>query len=490
MTMNVLIGLDIGTTNVKAAAYNQDGALLAESSATYPTHYPEPGWAEQDPLDWETSASVVLTELVAQLGDNGVQIAALGISAHAPGLIPVDDRGQTLLKRIPIWQDERSFKQGHRLLKEIGAEWVGLGMPFAAFGPKLRWFTETHPDLAQKTAYALGVKAYLLHWLTREYATDPSSEPGRSSVWERLCCASSWSIEKLVPVRRETKIIGELRDDLARDFGIPHPVPVIIGLNDGASATLGNGAAHPGEAVITLGTNGVIFVVSDQPIPSDIRLRDAIFCWPFIQDRWIIGGQTKSGAASLQWFMGWIQPGSPDNLEYSQLLEESAEVPAGSRGVTFLPYLIGKGTPRDDPLATGSFIGLSLLTRRRELARAVLEGVAFTLRDAMQALSVNNVYVEKMMITGGGARSELWRQILANVLNRPLHYCDGDSCLGAAMLAAVGIRIYPDVDIALENMKPETIEIHPQTQAVETYERLYHAFEKKRDVLFDINNRM
>lgn len=490
MNDNLFIGLDIGTTNVKAAAFLENGEIRAAASTAYPTYYPYPGWAEQAPAEWKAAIVTAISNLAYQLGKRKKQVVALGLSVHAPGFVPVDKNGKQLLERVPIWQDERSFEQGQRLLDEIGSDWVGLGMPFAAFGAKLRWFIETHPDLARNTFYAMGIKAYISHWMTGEYATDPSSEPGRTNIWLRLCDACDLSIERLVPERVATAIVGDLRAELAQQFAFDEPVPIVMGLNDGASATLGNGAAHTGEAVITLGTNGVIFVVSDQPIPSDIRLRDAIFCWPFINDRWIIGGQTKSGAASLQWFMGWTQPGFPDNLEFSQLLEESAEVPAGSRGVTFLPYLMGKGTPRDDPSATGAFTGLSLQTRRRELARAVLEGVAFTLRDAMQALSANKVYVENIMITGGGARSVLWRQILANVLNRPLHYSDGDSCLGAAMLAAVGIGNFPDVDTALESMKPETSECHPQNQAVEQYERLYHTFEKKRDVLFDINNRM
>ncbi len=486
MSKHILLGLDIGTTNVKVAAFNPDGDLLVETSVAYPTYYPHPGWSEQDPKDWEAAAMEALSQLVTRLGKNKGDISALGLCAHAPGLIPVDASGHSLLERIPIWQDERSFEHGRRLLKEIGAEWVGLGMPFAAFGAKLRWFTDTHPDLAQTAARAVGVKAFLLHWLTGEYATDRSSEPGRSKNWERMCSACAWSIDKLVPVCEESEVIANLREDLAQQLGLKHPVPVINGLNDGASATLGNGAARVGDAVITLGTNGVIFLVTDQPVAPEVRLQDAIFYWPYLEGRWIVGGQTKSGAASLQWYLGWEQSGPLRDSDYTRILDESTDAPLGSRGVTFLPYLMGKGTPGDDPSATGAFLGLSLQTVRGDLTRAVLEGVAFTLRDAMNALSRHGASVEKMMITGGGARSELWRQIVADVLNQPIHHSIGDSCLGAAMLAAVGIGLHEDVDAAVEKMKPQTTEVDPLPQNVEIYEVLYQEFRRRRDIVFEL----
>jgi xylulokinase len=483
----LLVGLDIGTTNVKAAAFLDNGELQAEASASYPTYYPQAGWAEQDPRDWEAASATALTELCARLGEEVKKVVALGMSAHAPGFIPINTEGNSILERIPIWLDERSLIQGQNLLEEIGPEWVGLGMPFAAFGAKLRWFTETHPNLAKKTAYALGVKAYLSHWLTGEYATDPSSEPGRSGEWERLCGACHWSIEKLAPVRPETDTVGMLREDLAQKFGFVHSLPIVLGLNDGASATLGNGVFHPGEGVITLGTNGVIFLVTDQPLEPEIRLRDAIFCWPYLQKSWIVGGQTKSGAASLRWFLGWMRSEASGDLEYQRALNESADVPVGCRGVMFFPYLMGKGTPGDDPSLTGGFLGFSLQTGRATLTRAVLEGVAFTLRDAIMALSRQQMPIGTLMVTGGGARSALWRQILADVLDHPLQYSIGDSCLGAAMLAAVGINLYADIEAAIEEMKPENITVVPQPQDVEIYSRLYREFTKKRNILFELN---
>jgi xylulokinase len=359
-------------------------------------------------------------------------------------------------------------------------------MPFASFGAKLRWFTNTYPHLARETTYAIGVKAYMAHWLTGTFATDPSSEPGRLPDWEDLCKACAWSVQKFVPVRAEMDILGNLREELAGQFGLRSPIPVVIGLNDGASATLGSGASRAREGVITLGTNGVIFLVTDQTVPADIRLRDAIFSWPFIQGRWIAGGQTKSGAASLQWYLNWTQLRAPQEKEFFRLLEECVDVPIGSRGITFLPYLMGKGTPGDSPLVTGGFLGLSLQTGRADLGRAVLEGVAFSLRDAMHALAHHGAIGEKLMVTGGGAKSPLWCQIVADVLNQTLFVTEGDSCLGAAMLAAAGIGLYEGIDAAMEGMIPASTAIQPQLEDVNLYVDFYEQFRRRRDLLFEL----
>jgi xylulokinase len=487
MNASLFLGLDIGTTNVKAAAFLENGEVQAEASVPYPTYYPYPGWAEQAPDDWKGAITAAISEVTRRLAVNKEQVVAMGLSAHAPGFVPVDPSGNLLLERVPIWSDERSLENGQRLLDETGPEWIGLGMPFASFGAKLRWYTDSRPEQGKQAAYVMGVKAYIAHWLCGEYATDPSSEPGRGEQWERLCDACNWPLEKLVPLRSATDVVGELRTELVKQFQLEKPIPIVLGLNDGASATLGNAAVQAGEGVIVLGTNGVIFLVADQAVTPDVRLKDAIFCWPYLRDRWVIGGQTKSGAVSLQWYLGWSQPGVPDDRMYSKMLEECAEVPAGSRGVSFLPYLMGMGTPNDDPSATSAILGLSLQSGRAALGRAVLEGVAFSLRDTTQALLRHNLSIGKLMVTGGGARSELWRQIVADVLDRPLRHSEGDSCLGAAMLAAVGIAHYADVDSALEHMRPEVHVLHPQPEAVKAYRQLYGAFEKQRDVLLTIH---
>lgn len=484
MTGPITLGLDVGTTNVKAAGFLEDGRVVAAASQSYPTYYPQRGWAEQRPADWEAAITTTLRELLTELGADAGRIVALGLSAHAPGLVPVDASGAPLLERIPIWQDERSRDQGERLLEEVGPDWVGLGMPFAAFAAKLKWFAETYPELARETQHALGIKAYLAGWLTGRHATDPSSEPGRIERWRRVCRACGWSLDQLPPVLPASEVVGELREELAREIGFRRPVPVVMGLNDGASATLGDGALQPGEAVITLATNGVIFLVSDRPISAETRLRHTLFCWPYVGPRWIIGGQTKAGAGCLQWLHGLFRDATGETFDIDRMLRECAEAPPGDNRVLFFPYLMGRGTPADDPSATGAFLGLTMRTNRADLTRAVLEGVAFSLREILNTFTGRGIEVSALSLTGGGARSELWRQITADVLQRPLRLSAGDSCLGAAMLASTGIGLHPTVEAAVERMQQETRTVHPHPESTGRYERIFREYLEKGDALY------
>lgn len=483
MASPLFIGLDIGTSTVKAAAFRADGQRLAEAQAAYPTYHPQLGWAEQDPADWQAAITSALKSLAAALGPLAQQVAALGLSSHAPGLIPVDARGAALMQRIPIWQDERSTQHARSLLQAIGPGWVGLGMPFAAFAAKLLWFTQTHPSVARQAAFALGVKAYVLGWLTGRGATDPSSEPGNDPSWQPMCSACGWSLDRLAPVMPATQAAGGLRPPLAAMVGLEAGLPVVVGMNDGASATLGNGAILAGQGVITLGTNGVIYLVCDAPVAAPLRLEHAIFCWPFIEGRHIAGGQNKAGAASLQWLAGVLGEKPADATGIDSLLQASAGRPPGSRGVVFLPFLSGQGTPRDNPSATGGFVGLTLATERADLITAVLEGVAYSLRDVLEALAGLMPVGHELGITGGGARSPQWRQMVADVLNRPLLHSEGDSCLGAAMLAAVGVGMYAAPAEACRAMQRESTPVLPRPRAVEDYELLYTEYGRQRDAL-------
>lgn len=481
MDNSLFLGLDIGTTHVKAAAYRSDGAARAEALRAYPTYYPQAGWAEQSPGDWQQAVAACLKELLLKLGGDADHIEALGLSSHAPTLIPVNSAGVPLLERVPIWQDERAVAQARRLLKEIGPDWVGLGMPFASFAAKLRWFAEAHPALASDTAYVLGIKTYLAQWLTGHRATDPSSEPGNAPEWQAMCRACGWSLDRLPPVISSSAVVGELGDGLVEELGFKRCIPVVIGLNDGGSAVLGNGAFQAGEGVLTLSTNGVAFLVAEEPVAASERLQRAVFCWPYLDGRWVIGGQTKSGAASLQWLYKVLYTGAAGGDEIDMVLADCATSPPGSRGVMFFPYLMGQGTPRDNPAARGAFTGLMMSTDRADLARSVLEGVAFSLREVLEELDRHIPSVGRLNITGGGAQSKLWRQIVADVLNRPLGYSHTDSCLGAAMLAAVGAGEYLDAGAACGGMMRAPEETTPQSDAVDAYQHLYAEFCQHRD---------
>ncbi|MCC7359287.1 MAG: hypothetical protein IT317_07415 [Anaerolineales bacterium] len=484
MGQPILVGLDLGTSQVKAAAFAPDGTRLGKATAPYPTDYPQPGWAEQAPADWRQACARAMSELTAQLGDGAADIAALGLSAHAPGLVPVDAAGRALLERVPIWQDERSAPQARALLAEIGAEWVGLGLPLAAFAGKLRWFTETHPELAGQTTLALGVKAYLAQWLTGHTAADPSSEPAAEPAWQIVCAACGWALDRLPPPGAPDAVVGKLRPAQARELGLRPGLPVVTGLNDGAAATLSQGALLAGQAVITLATNGVIYAVTERPAAAEARLSQAIFCWPYLAGRWVVGGQTRAGAACLQWLAGLLGGGEAADAAYAHLLAECAGRPPGGRGVRFFPYLMGQGTPHDNGEARGAFSGLTLATDQADLALAVLEGVAFALREVLDALAGLGAAGGPLGITGGGARSPLWRQIVADVLDRPLGFAEADSCLGAAMLAAAATGVHAEVAAACAAMTGAPDVTQPRPSAAPRYAGLYTDFLRQREAWF------
>jgi xylulokinase len=477
--MALLIGLDLGTTNAKAAAYTLDGDMVAQASVGYPTLYPQPGRAEQRPADWIAALRRVLRELMISLGERRRELAGIGLSAHGPGLVLVDADRKLLTDPCATWQDERFIPRGQCLLDAVGPEWLGLGMPRSGFPARLLWMVEEQPEAAARAAYALGIKDYLVGWLTGSFATEPSSGPGRADWWPPVFDAAGWPLERLAPVLPSTATAGGLRDDLAQELGLPPGLPVIMGLNDGASATLASAMTQPGDAMVTVATNGVVRLVLGEPITPLDRLGYALFCWPYVDDLWMAGGFAKCGASALDWFARLLADPQPD---FDRLFTEAAESPPGSRGVTFVPYLIGRGSPDADPTAQGSFLGLTLAHQRADLARAVLEGVAFALRDILEHFGYMGKTVRCVRISGGGARSPVWRQIVADVLGYPLRYYAGDSTLGAAIVASVGLGLHSDFLSAVGAMTHTLEEAVPVNTGA--YDDFYHEFQRVRDRVY------
>ncbi len=481
----VLIGLDLGSTNAKAIAYTINGDATTKASTPYPTYYPHPGWSEQKPQDWINALKASLGQVAIELKKGGYVAAGLGVSAHAPGIIFTDAHGQPFAEKFPIWQDSRSLAQSQQLYREMGAAWIGLGFPIAAFPAKLLWYAQNKPQIMKNARYALGIKAYLIHWLTGNFATDPSSEPANDREWQALCDYCGWSLDRLPPLLNPTDIAGEIRPELADELGLPRKLPVIIGINDGGSAALSTGVVLDNECVIQLATNGVVYMATSVPIPPDIRYRHAIFCWKYLEESWIVGGQTKCGAENLDWLVSLLSGEfNPDTVNL--LLGEASTSPSGSRGVVFLPYLMGRGTPSDNALTRGAFCGLNLSTRRADICRAVLEGVAFAIREIFEDFSQLGLSTGGIHITGGGAQSALWRQILADVLDQTLIYSSADSCLGSAILAAIGLKEHPDIDTAISEMVRPIALIEPQPQAIPRYKEIYEQYKLIGNYLPDV----
>lgn len=480
MAEPLLIGIDLGTTNGKVACYDLKGHLQAEAVHSYPTQHPHPGWAEQDSNDWIAALTKGLQEVAAKLGPRVVDIAGISLSNFGPGLVIVGQDGNPLAP-CPTWQDERCLSYGQKLLTDIGHDWIDLGSP-SGFPSKLLWALQEQPELMERAYRVEDVKSFVLRWLTGRSVTEPSSGPGAKDWWPHVFEYIGWPIDRLPQVIPSTESPGGLVKDLARRVGLKPGIPVFTGINDGAAATLGSGVVRLGDSVVTLGTNGVARVLTSERINSDAILAHYLFSRPFDDKLWLCGGFTRSGASSLQWLADLLGiPRDPD--AYDVLLTEAAKVPPGSDGVIFLPYLSGRGTPKPDPNLRAGFLQLSLEHSRAELTRAVLEGIAYAIREIFDLFGDLGLHIGPLRLTGGGARSILWRQIMVDILNRPATLAGGDSTLGDAMLAAVGLGLYPDFEAAAEVMVKPFEHEEPNPDIVAIYEGLYEIFTEVRNTI-------
>lgn len=485
MPAPLFLGLDLGTTNAKAALYDGQGKLIGAQTVAYPTAYSEPGGAEQRLADWTDALTQACRQLMSTSGDRAYNLVAIGLSAHGPGVVLLDEQGQLLLPTSPIWQDTRCTVQGEALLASLGRAWTGLHLARNSFPAQLKWTQERYPAQAAQARYALGIKDYLVYWLTGALVTEPSQVAGGLVWWPELMAASGWGVDQLPPVKPATAVVGQVRSTLVDVLGLPAPLPVVSGLADGAAATLSMGARHTNQAVLTLATSGVIRVVGDQAVDPARQHTHNLFCWPYLEGRWITGGHIKAAGTALQWLQGLLTPTATE-ASLDHLLAQAAASPVGSRGVVFLPYLLGRGSPQADEKAKGAFLGLSLGHGVSDLTRAVLEGVAFAYRDVLDDFVAMGHGITELHISGGGAASSLWRQILADVLQRPLVYYSADSTLGAAMVATIGVGYYTDCGAAVRAMVHPGLRIETDAATASQAEAALQTYRAWRDRLYGI----
>jgi xylulokinase len=408
------VGIDVGTTAVKALAVDADGAVVARAEESYPLSTPQPGWAEQDPDDWVRAAERALAQLDA---------TALGFSGQMHGLVALDEHDVPLRPAI-LWNDQRTAAECAEIEQRLGLErLIALTGNRALTGftaPKLLWLRTHEPDVYARIRSILLPKDYVRLKLTGERAIDVADASGTLlfDVANRR-----WSEDVL----QALEVPGEWLPPA-------HESPEIRGAGDQAAAALGVGVTGPGPVSVVLGTSGVVFGTLDA-FRADPQARAHVFCHA-VPQTWHAMGVMLSAAGSLQWVRDSLAPGT----SFDVLLEEAERWPPGCEGLLFAPYLAGERTPHADPDARGAFVGLSLRHDRGALVRAVLEGVAFGLRDSLELLRELGVHADVGRVSGGGARSELWRAIVASVLDLPLEttaVTEG-SAYGAALLALGG----------------------------------------------------
>ena len=466
MLESVSIGIDLGTSGVKIIAVDTTGLSVAESSATYPLLTPHPGWTEQNPADWLHGVQTALKALTQQLTGK-YQPVAIGVAGQMHGAVFLDS-SLSVIRPAPLWNDQRTSAACLEIEAAVPRlELIQRTGNMAVTGfqlPKLVWLRQAEPEYYAKVRHVLLPKDYLNFALTGQLATDPSDASGVGALnlarrdWD-LDILSALKIDSsLFPtVQASHSVVGKLSAGWAESTGLPEGLPVVAGAGDNAGAQIGLGvsSANLGVGSVSLGTSGVIVV----PLPeatAEPNGRVHLFC--HADGGYFFLGCTLSAAGSLQWFRDTLAQGVP----FEQLMQEAAVVPSGSDGLSFMPYLAGERSPHLNPNLRGAWLGLSLAHTRGHLTRAILEGVAFSLRQTLEVMNPI-AKAKKLLSVGGGTRSSLWLGIIGQALGVPLEKptLEEGPARGAAILGLVGAGVYPSVAAALTATAPssETIVI-------------------------------
>jgi xylulokinase len=461
-----LVGLDVGTTAVKALAMSEDGQVLARAEQGYPLETPRPGWTQQRPEDWAAAADAAM----AALGTGTP--AAIGLSGQMHGLVVLDGAGEVIRPAI-LWNDQRTAAQCEEIERRIGLErLIELTGNRALTGftaPKLLWLREHEPDTWSRIRHVLLPKDYVRLRLTGELAMDVSDASGTLLL---DVAHRRWSDEVLDALEIPREWLPDLLESPERAGSTGDGVPVAAGAGDQAAGALGVGVVRPGAASVALGTSGVVFTPLEA-YAADPRARVHVFCHA-VPGVWHAMGVMLSAAGSLQWLHGVAGCGAG----FGELVAEAERWEPGAEGLTFLPYLAGERTPHADPDARGAFAGLSLRHDRGALVRAVLEGVAFGLRDSLDLVTELGERPAVGRVSGGGARSELWLRIVASVLELPLERLavEEGAAYGAALLGGVASGAYAGPEEAVAACVRPRGTVEPVAEWVPAYRELRGRF--------------
>lgn len=474
------LGVDVGTSGTKAVLIRDDGTLAGSAAEAYPLSTPKPLWSEQDPADWWRGTGEAIRQVLAQTGLSAHRIEAVGLTGQMHGLVLLDRDGAVIRPAI-LWNDQRTAAQCRTMTERIGASTViqRLGNPILPgfTAPKIVWVRDEEPGAYAKVTKALLPKDYVRYRMTGEFATDVSDASGTSlfNVARR-----DWDLDTLhdldIPVEWMPAVYespskcAEVSAEGAEATGLIEGTPVVAGAGDQAAGAVGAGIVREGVISVTLGTSGVVFAASDAYRVEPTGKLHA-FCHA-VPGGWHLMGVMLSAAGSFEWFAQKF-----GGSDYEALNKAAAEVEPGSEGLLFLPYLSGERTPHADPLARGVFFGITLRHGVGHFARAVMEGVAFGLKDSLELMHRLGITASDLRVSGGGARSELWLQILADVFDQPVHAVNpGEgAAFGAALLAAVGGGAFDSVEKAGGAVQPEGEMIRP-TGAAERYAKDYKRF--------------
>ena len=491
--MGYLLGIDIGTTGTRAILVDpESGEVIAGATREYPLYTPRPQWAEQDPADWWQATCDAVQAAIAEADIQADDVQGIGLSGQMHGVVLLDDRDQVLRSSL-IWCDQRSQAQCDWITERVGAErLIELTSNPALTGfsaPKLLWVREHQPELYAKARSFLLPKDFIRFKLTGERATEVSDASGTLLFdvthrrWSQEMLEALEIDPALLPqVYESPEITGRVTAQAAALTGLKEGTPVVGGGGDQAAGAVGNGIVRPGIVSCTVGSSGGVFAYMSEP-RRDPRGRVHTFCHA-VPGAWHVMGVTQGAGLSLRWFrdqFGDLERALASRLgvdPYELLTQEAQQAPAGCEGLLFLPYLMGERTPHLDPDAKGVFFGLTARHTRSDMIRAILEGVAYSLRDSFEILREMSVPIEQVRASGGGARSELWRQIQADVFNTELVTVNATEgpAYGVALLAGVGTGIWRSVPEACDATIKITGSTRPDPDRVKVYDGYYSVY--------------
>lgn len=485
----ILLGIDIGTSACKAAAFYPDGEVAAQASESYPVYYPRPGWAEQDPEEWWSAVCRAIRSLFRQ-GIDAAAVKGIGIDGQSWSAIPVDASGRVLC-RTPIWMDQRAKEICGQVKQVFGEERLysvsrNPVQPMYTM-PKVLWYRENCPEVYDATYKVLQSNSFIAFRLTGEITQDPSQGYGwncydaEKESWDTALCSELGVNPNLLPgIVPCHAVVGGVTQTAAEQTGLCAGTPVVAGGLDAACGTLGAGVLHPGETQEQGGQAGGMSICIDR-CRADKRL---ILGNHVVPGRWLLQGGTVGGGGALNWFEREFCAAERAAAQahgthsFHELDAEAGEVPEGSGGLLFLPYLAGERSPIWDTNAKGVFYGIRFSTTRAQFARAVMEGVAYSLRHNLEVAEQAGAQVGTLSAMGGAANSRLWTQMKADVTGKPVCVPSSDTstALGAAILAGVGTGIYSSFDDAVQSTVRIKRDFHPNPRAKIVYDEGYRRY--------------
>ena len=475
----LFIGVDLGTSAVKLLLMDENGKICKIVSREYPLYFPHPGWSEQNPEDWFVQSMEGIRELTAACDKSQVQGISFGGQMH--GLVALDDQDQVIRPAI-LWNDGRTGKQTDYLNQVIGKDKLSeytANIAFAGFtAPKILWMKENEPENFAKICKIMLPKDYLAYKLSGSFCTEYSDASGmllldvEQKCWsEEMLGICGITKEQLPKLYESWEVVGTLKKEIAEELGLPESVKVIAGAGDNAAAAVGTATVGDGGCNISLGTSGTLFISSKK---FGVDENNALHSFAHADGNYHLMGCMLSAASCNKWWMDEI-------LKTKAYQEEQAGITKlGENRVFYLPYLMGERSPHNDPDARAAFIGMSMDTTREDMTQAVLEGVAFGLRDSLEVARSIGVSPERTKICGGGAKSPLWRKIIANVMNMKVDIIESEEGpgYGAAILAAVGCGVFSSVEEAAKKLVKIVATEEPDPELTAKYEERYQKFRK------------